>query len=79
MGDVLVPDADRRATAALLRAVPRAAGADYAIRLGGGGPAGAGYLPLPRQGPILTWRALTEQVQPPLASWRLTLGDVELF
>ena len=79
VGDVLVPDADRRATAALLRAVPRAAGADYAIRLGGGGPAGAGYLPLPRQGPILTWRALTEQVQPPLASWRLTLGDVELF
>ena len=39
MADVLVPDGDRRATAAVLRAVPRAAGADYAIRLGGGAPA----------------------------------------
>ena len=78
VADVLVPDGDRRATAAVLRAVPRAAGADYAIRLGGGAPA-AGYLPLPRQGPVLTWRGVTEQVQPPLGSWRLTLGDVELF
>jgi GNAT superfamily N-acetyltransferase len=79
VGDVLVPGGDRRATAALLRAVPRAAGADYAIRLGGGGLARAGYAPLPRQGPVLTWRAITEKVQPPLESWRLTLGDVELF
>ena len=78
VGDVLVPDGDRRVTAALLRSVPGAAGADYAIRLGGGGAA-AGYVPLPRQGPILTWRAITETTMPPLESWRLTLGDVELF
>jgi GNAT superfamily N-acetyltransferase len=78
VGDVLVPGADRRTTAALLRSVPRAAGADYAIRLGRGA-AGAGYVALPRQGPVLTWRALTEETPPPLESWRLTLGDVELF
>jgi GNAT superfamily N-acetyltransferase len=79
VGDVLVPDGDRRVTAALLRSVPRAAGADYAIRLGGGGGRGAGYVPLPRQGPVLTWRAIAEKTQPPLESWRLSLGDVELF
>ena len=78
MGDVLVPDGDRHAAAALLRSVPRVAGADYAIRLGGGAAA-AGYVPLPRQGPVLTWRAITEKTLPPLESWRLTLGDVELF
>jgi len=78
VGDVLVPDGDRRAAAALLRSVPRVAGADYAIRLGGGAAA-AGYVPLPRQGPVLTWRAITEKTLPPLESWRLTLGDVELF
>ena len=79
VGDVLVPDGDRRVTAALLGAVPRAAGADYAIRLGADGAARAGYVPLPRQGPVLTWRAITDTTLPPLESWRLTLGDVELF
>ena len=79
VGDVLVPDGDRR-DRRVLRSVPGAAGADYAIRLGGGGGgAAAGYVPLPRQGPILTWRAITETTMPPLESWRLTLGDVELF
>ena len=79
VGDVLVPDGDRRVAATLLRAVPRAAGADYAIRLGGDTPVRAGYLPLPGQGPTLTWRAITETACPPLESWHLTLGDVELF
>jgi len=79
VGDLLVPGADRRAAAALLRALPRVSGADYAIQLGGEVGARAGYVPLPRQGPILTWRAITETVCPPLEAWHLTLGDVELF
>ena len=79
VGDLLVPHGDRRVAAALLRSVPRVSGADYAIQLGGEMGARAGYLPLPRQGPVLTWRAITEAACPPLGSWHLTLGDVELF
>ncbi len=79
VGDLLVPGADRRAAAALLRSLPRVSGADYAIQLGGEVGARAGYLPLPRQGPILTWRAITETVRPPMSDWSLALGDVELF
>lgn len=79
VGDVLVPDGDHRLAAALLHAVPGAAGADYAIQLGRSARLRAGYLPLPGQGPVLTWRALTERVCPRRDSWHLTLGDVELF
>ena len=79
VGDVLVPEGESSAAAALLRSVPRAANADYAIQLGGSVVGRAGYVPLPRQGPILTWRAVTEQSHGPLETWQLTLGDVELF
>jgi GNAT superfamily N-acetyltransferase len=79
VGDVLVPEGRRRDAAALLRAVPRASAADYAVVLGGAARPGAGYLPLPGQGPVLTWRAVTDTVCPPLDAWRLTLGDIELF
>jgi hypothetical protein len=79
VADVLVPDGDRAASAALLRSVPRAANADYAVQLGGSVAGRAGYVPLPRQGPILTWRAVTERTRRPREAWQLTLGDVELF
>jgi glycosyltransferase involved in cell wall biosynthesis/predicted N-acetyltransferase YhbS len=65
--------ADRLATAAA-----KAVGADYAIRLGHAHPA-AGFIPLPRAGPMLTWRALADAGEPPLPNWALTLGDIELF
>ena len=53
-------------------------GADYAIRTG---PANLrnGFVPVPKAGPILTWRALTEPGMPPLGNWRATLGDLELM
>lgn len=76
---MLAPAAEQRAERALARAVVRASGADYAIRLGGGALRG-GYVRLPGQGPVLTWRAV--QGEPPggqLADWDLALGDVELF
>ncbi len=76
VGDVLVPGGDHRLERRLLRAVARSAGVDYALRLG---RPGAGYVPLPRQGPLLTWCALAETTPPSLAEWRLTLGDIELF
>ena len=38
-----------------------------------------GFVALPGQGPILTWRGLTETAAPPLSAFALTLGDIELF
>jgi glycosyltransferase involved in cell wall biosynthesis/GNAT superfamily N-acetyltransferase len=54
------------------------AGCTYAIRIGRPNPR-AGFVPLPGNGPILTWRAACDPGEPPLANWALTLGDVELF
>ena len=39
----------------------------------------SGLLPLPGQGPMLTWRPLAADSMPPLGDWRLSLGDIELF
>ena len=40
----------------------------------------AGYVPLPHQGPILTWRApATTASDPPLDGWELSPGDIELL
>ena len=78
--EVVVPHGAARTARHLGRAVARATGADYVVRLGRATPAG-GYLPLPNQGPILTWRALATAATepPPLDGWELSLGDVELL
>lgn len=65
---------DPRGRRRVLTRALRGCAADYAI--GVGRPAGS-CLPLPGQGPILTFRPL--QGQPAPASWSLTMGDVELF
>ncbi|MGH3371970.1 MAG: GNAT family N-acetyltransferase, partial [Nocardioidaceae bacterium] len=74
--DVLVPGGDRRVQRRLLKRVTVESGADYAIRLGG---RPTGFVPLPRQGPTLVWRAVSDPAAIPLAEWDLTLGDIELF
>ena len=56
----------------------RDVGADYVLRAGAVNPA-TGFVPLPGGGPRLTWRALTNAGMPPLPSWALSLGDIELF
>lgn len=48
---------------------------DYALALGDG----MRGLPLPRQGPVVTWRALAAAAVPTLDELDLGLGDVELF
>lgn len=75
--DVLAPGGDRRREAALARGVLRAAGADYAVR--SGASAGRGFVPLPGQGPQLTWYGIAGEAPPPIRDWRLCLGDIELF
>lgn len=77
VGDVLLPDPSATAVRRLLREALHATGADYALGLRTA-PA-SGLLPLPRQGPMLTWRALASESMPNLSQWRLSLGDIELF
>lgn len=61
----------RRLTAAL-----RSTGADYAVALGARRP--PGFVTLRGRGPLLVARKLTVE-PPPLQTWDLQLGDVELF
>jgi GNAT superfamily N-acetyltransferase len=77
VGDLLVPGGDRRVAGRLLAGVRRATGADYAIATAATGRG----VPVPRQGPILTWRAVGDgpDSAPPLDRWSLALGDIELF
>jgi GNAT superfamily N-acetyltransferase len=59
-------------------ATERAICATHTLRLGRS-DLRRGFVPVPRMGPIFTWRAANLVGQPPLANWRLSLGDVELF
>jgi len=77
VGDVLLPEPTPSTVRRLVRAALRATGADYALGLRTV-PA-SGLVPLPGQGPILTWRSLASGSMPPLADWKLSLGDIELF
>ncbi|MDQ1481827.1 MAG: hypothetical protein QOI44_2688 [Actinomycetota bacterium] len=79
ISEVIVPNGDDAARRRLLALVARRTGADYAIRVGRASIR-AGYVPFPRQGPILTWRPLADQARPPaLGELDLSLGDVELL
>ncbi len=76
--ELIIPSGKPNAARALARQVRKAADCDFAIALGDRVP---GFLPFPRQGPVLTWRHLTlERSQvPKSADLALTLGDIELF
>lgn len=74
---VLTRAGDRRTESELVRAVARAADADYVLALGAGPFAPGGFVRLPRTGPLLTWRSVVAEAPP--ARWDLTLGDIELF
>jgi GNAT superfamily N-acetyltransferase len=77
--DVVVPEDDHTAAAALARRVVAATPADYALAVRDPHWPRRHFVPLPRQGPVLTWRALNEDHPDDLSTWNLTLGDVELF
>jgi hypothetical protein len=77
VADVLVPSPDRAAVRAFLSHLPRALDADYAIMTAPVAPLRA--LPLPHQGPILTWREVGDATVPTLDDLDLSLGDIELF
>jgi hypothetical protein len=68
----LAPGPDRRALHRLV-----AAAGDYVVACGLS--AAHGLVPLPRQGPIVTWRPLARPASPELGDLALRLGDLELF
>jgi len=75
--ELLVPPTSDPTARRLVVEVAKAAQADYLI---GAGSTLPGLVPLSRQGPVLTWRALREaEPSTPLADWHLSMGDVELF
>jgi GNAT superfamily N-acetyltransferase len=79
VSDVFVPEGAESTKVKLLREVARSTAADYAIIVGTSSLR-ARYVPIPRQGPILTWRPLADPSPPPqLRGLDLSLGDVELF
>ena len=59
-----------------VRRLVRATG-DYAVAIGPG--VRHGFVPLPRQGPIVTWRPLARPGVPSLEELAFSLGDLELF
>lgn len=79
VADVLTPGREPSLVRALLHRVRAEVAGDYLIRLGGSPLPFDGFVRLPRQGPVLTWRAVTDPVMPALRSWALTLGDIEFL
>jgi len=77
--ELLAAEGDVRIERALTRAVERHVDADYVLRLGGPVAGRDGFVRLPGQGPVLTCRAAAGRAPARLGSWRLTMGDVELF
>lgn len=79
VADLFVPD--RRAARSVLRAVVARGGADYLIRIRAAADrrVAHGFVPVPGTGPTLTVRAVTTAPPTDLATWALTLGDVEIF
>lgn len=77
VADLLLPEASPAAVRHLVRSALRATRADYALGLRT--VPVTGLLPLPGQGPMLTWRSLASDKMLPLAEWKLSLGDIELF
>jgi Acetyltransferase (GNAT) domain len=76
--ELLVPGGDAAARRHLLAQVGRLSGADHALVVADHRRR-SGAVPVPGLGPQLVWRDVCRSGPPPLPSWRLTLGDVELF
>jgi GNAT superfamily N-acetyltransferase len=71
--ELITPEDDRRARSELFRRVRRSVDADAVVKV-----ADRLYR-LPRQGPMLTARAVGPVHVPARSGWMLSLGDVELF
>lgn len=77
--DVVVPGADPRLVRRARARVAAIPALDYVLDRRTPASLGAGFAPLPGQGPTLFARPLASPEVPALAGWDLRLGDVELF
>jgi GNAT superfamily N-acetyltransferase len=77
VAELLLPRRSTHEARRIIHRALRATRADYALGLRT--ERGSGLFPLPWVGPPLTWRPLAPAGQPPLAAWKLSLGDIELF
>ena len=53
--------------------------ADDTVRVGASIGRVSGFVPVPKAGPVLTWKPLSTSRVPAIRGLRLQLGDVELF
>jgi hypothetical protein len=79
LDEVLVSEGDVRLATTMVRSLVTSVDADYIIRVDRRAVSANGFVRLPGQGPILTWRGVCDAHMPALADWDLTMGDVELF
>lgn len=79
LDELLVPDGDPRLATEMVGTLAANADADYIIRIDNRPVAAGRFIRLPRQGPVLTWRAVCDASMPALADFELTMGDIELF
>lgn len=79
VADVVVPGADVAAEKSLVVELAQVSGADYLIRIDRRRFPPGRFVPLPKQGPIMTWRSVNQTDMPALDAWDVRLGDIELF
>jgi hypothetical protein len=78
IGDVITPAATPWVEHELMRKIARLTGADYLLRIDHRRWM-RGFLPVPKNGPVLTFRSIDGRKIPTLSDLSLTMGDVELF
>jgi hypothetical protein len=76
--DVLVPPGAAHVERELMRKIAALTNADYLLRIDRRRWL-RGFVPVPRAGPIVTFRGIAGRKVPALADLSLTMGDVELF
>lgn len=74
--DRLIPDRARMQVP--WSELARSTGCDYLLAIGGGSIADR-FIPVPRSGPILTWKPLVRTGVPSIHELALNMGDVELL
>ena len=77
IAELLVPSP--RSARAVVAKILRETSADFAIAGGSRELLGAGFVPAPRIGPMLTWKPIVRLGVPRRRELALTMGDVELF
>lgn len=77
--EAVAPEGSRALIRKGIRHLLKATTADVALATTAGTGLATGMLPLPRTGPILTWRTLANPATPALGDLALSMGSIELF